>query len=103
MTDNYYLKNYTEVLVDDNLKKLWEATEDICKCRRCYYDTKALALNQLAPKYVVTNRGEVYAKIDSLINQKQVDVMAAIMRASQIVNENYSHSQKEVNYVSFER
>lgn len=96
MDEGYYLKNYTEVLVDGGIKHLWKKTEDICKCKRCFYDTKALALNQLPPKYIVTISGEIYAKVDGMLNQNQVDVMSAITKASLIVSGNYSHSSDEI-------
>lgn len=98
MAEEFKLKNYTEVLVEVALKNMWEETDDICKCTRCYYDTVALSLNDLPPKYVVTHSGEVYAKINNFINQTQVDVMAAVTKASMKVNENYSHPLDEVVY-----
>lgn len=96
MDGQYYLKNYTEILVDDGIKLLWRKTNDICKCERCFYDTKALALNHLSPKYVVTNSGEIHAKVAGMQNQNQVDVMSAITKASLIVSDNYSHSTDEI-------
>ena len=59
-------------------------------------DTKALALNDLPAKYVVTNSGEMYAKVDGMTNQNQVDVMAAITKSSVIVSKSYSHSSDEI-------
>ena len=96
MDEQFELKNYREILVDDGIKKLWKKTDNICKCKRCFYDTKALALNDLPAKYVVTNSGEMYAKVDGMRNQNQVDVMAAITKASVIVSKSYSHSSDEI-------
>ena len=100
MTEELNLRNYTEILVETALRKMWNETDNICKCTRCYYDTMALALNHLPSKYVVTQSGEVYAKINNFINQTQVDVMYAVMKASMKVNENYSHPLEEVVYES---
>lgn len=96
MEDKYYLKNYTEVLVADAIKKVWADMDNICKCDRCYYDTLALSLNHLPSKYVVTPVGEVYTKANHLFSQTQVDVMSEVMKASMKVNQNYSHSLEEV-------
>lgn len=96
MAEELNLRNYTEVLVEVALRKIWDDTDNICKCTRCYYDTMALSLNQLPSKYVVTQSGEVYTKINNFINQTQVDVMSAVTKASMKVNENYSHPLDEV-------
>lgn len=96
MENAFYLKNYSEILVEDAIKKLWNEMDTICKCQRCYYDTMALSLNQLPAKYVVTQTGEVYAKANHFMNQAQVDVMSEVMKASLKVNENYSHPLNEV-------
>lgn len=96
MIEELKMKNYTKVLVADAIQKVWNETEDICKCKRCYYYTMALSLNHLPAKYVVTQSGEAYAKIDSLITQKIVDVMTAVVKASAVVNGNYSHSAEEI-------
>ena len=96
MDNNYSLHNYTETLVDGGIKHLWSKTEGICKCERCFYDTKALALNHLPAKYVLTISGEAYAKVDGMMNQSQVDVMSAVTKASLIVTQSYSHPGDEI-------
>lgn len=96
MDNNYSIHNYTETLVDSGVKNLWRRTDGICKCERCFFDTKALALNSLPSKYVLTISGEAYAKIDGMMNQNQVDIMSAVTKASLIVNQKYSHPLDEV-------
>ena len=54
-------------------------------------DIKAIALNALPQKYVVTRKGELYAKVNTLQNQFEVDIIAAITRASVIVGRNPRH------------
>ncbi len=96
MQDDLQFKNYTEELVADGIKDLWGRTDNVCKCRRCFYDTMALALNQLPPQYVVTAKGEVYGKLNSFNSQIHADVMKEVTKANVIVNGNYSHSPEEV-------
>ncbi len=84
--------NFTEVLVDEVIEDLFEVpTLGVCKCDRCRYDIKALALNSLPPKYVVTRKGEVYAKMDVFRNQMRVDVLRAVIEAIEIVKKRPSH------------
>lgn len=96
MAEELTFRNYTEDLVDDTLKDYWTQMDDVCKCRRCYYDTKALALNNLPPKYIVSNNGEVHVKIDNFKVQNQVDIAKEVAKAIMIVNSNYSHGSEEM-------
>lgn len=86
----YKLKNYMENIVssttDDILKLL-----NICKCDKCRLDIIALALNELPPKYIVTEKGELYSKLNELENQFGIDVQAAIIKAALQVGKNPKH------------
>jgi len=44
------------------------------------------------PKYVVTEEGEVYMKVNELRNQFEVDVTTAIINAANIVKNNPKHA-----------
>lgn len=84
------LKNYMEEFV---LSQLNEVLTDInmCKCEKCRMDIAALALNDLPPKYVITEKGELYSKINSLRQQFEVDVIAAITKAAVMVKRSPRH------------
>jgi len=84
------IKNYMEEVVFSQLK---EVIEDIncCTCEKCMLDIAAIALNNLPPKYIVTPKGELYSKINSLKQQFEVDVIAAITRAAVLVKRNPRH------------
>jgi competence protein ComFB len=85
-----HVKNYMEEavcsLIDEVLKKI-----DMCKCEKCRMDIIALALNDLPPKYVVTEKGMLYSKANAFVQQFEVDIMAAITKASIVVKENPRH------------
>ncbi len=78
------LKNYMEEVV---LNLIEGVLDDInmCKCELCKMDIAALALNDLPPKYIATEKGELYSKVNSLRNQFEVDVIAAITKAAVLV------------------
>lgn len=86
-----HLKNFTEILVEEALQKLWSEMSEICKCERCRYDTKAIALNNLPPKYTVTEKGEMFTKANNFKNQIHVDIIKEILKAISIVSKNCSH------------
>jgi len=88
------IKNYMEDCVDDMLQlmlKNEEFANQSCTCDQCRMDAKAIALNALPQKYVVTRKGELYAKLSSLQNQFEVDIMSALTKARGIVAKNPRH------------
>ena len=90
----YKLKNYMEDLVSKKADEILE-TMDICKCEKCRLDIIALSLNSLPSKYVVSAKGELYAKVRQLEQQFDIDVETAIVKAAIFVNKNPKHSIEE--------
>lgn len=66
-------------------------TMDICKCEKCKLDIVAIALNDLPPKYVVSQMGELFAKVNELTQQFEVDIESAIVKAATQVANNPKH------------
>jgi len=85
------LKNYMEIIVFDNLDKVLDEYGDACKCERCRLDIAAIALNNLPPKYYVTEKGEIYSKVNELNQQFRTDVITAISKAIQRVKAKPNH------------
>ncbi|MDR3565100.1 MAG: late competence development ComFB family protein [Negativicutes bacterium] len=89
------LKNYMETLVWQNVDDVVSGNHNICPCERCRYDIVALALNFLPPRYVVTGKGETWAKVKALEQQFYVDVVAAITNATTLVKTRPHHNRAE--------
>lgn len=87
------LKNYTKVLVENKLDKLIQKSK-VCNCEQCRLDITAIALNNLKPKYIVSPKGEFYAKLSVLEQQYEIDVVSAIIKAIEVVSENPRHNLK---------
>ncbi len=85
------LRNYMEEVVDRTLDEIMSYHDDVCKCERCRMDTKALALNHLPPKYVVTDIGYIYTKINELESQFKADIAVAVTNAIKIIRKNPRH------------
>ncbi|ACB85296.1 late competence development ComFB family protein [Natranaerobius thermophilus] len=75
------LQNYMEKVVEKKLEEILTDRKEVCDCQQCKLDIMALALNDLPPRYVVTEKGEVFSKIDSLFVQFSTDVTTAIIKA----------------------
>jgi competence protein ComFB len=85
------IKNYMEEVVFNMMK---EVLQDIntCNCETCMLDIAAIALNDLPPKYIVTEKGELYSKINSLRQQFEVDIISAITKAAVLVKRKPRHT-----------
>lgn len=82
--------NIMEDLVVDEYNRT-AGTLKSCTCDNCRADTIAYALNQLPTKYVATRKGEVYSKTYILRNQHYADVVAALTKATKVVQNNPRH------------
>ncbi|WP_024834666.1 late competence development ComFB family protein [Ruminiclostridium josui] len=78
------LKNYMEEVVFNLMDGVLDDI-NMCKCELCVKDIAALALNSLPPKYIASEKGELYSKVNSLRNQFEVDVISAITKAAVLV------------------
>lgn len=84
------IKNYMEEVVMNLMDGVLDDI-NMCKCEQCVMDIAALALNDLPPKYIVTEKGALYSKANNLINQFEVDVIAAITKAAVLVKRSPRH------------
>lgn len=85
------LYNYMEEVVKDTLEKLLSKKQDICKCQKCKLDMMAHALNRLPPKYVVSDKGIVFTKLQEVEIQFRADVTKELTRAIEHVSKNPQH------------
>lgn len=88
--DKAKITNYMEILVYEFIDNVVEEM-DLCRCERCRMDIAALALNSLSPKYVVSYDGILYAKMNLLYQQFEVDIMTAVSKAAIVIKENPRH------------
>jgi len=83
------VKNYTEIAVDevfdDVLAGFLQQRPDMCTCPRCRDDIKALALNSLPPRYVATDKGEIFTKVAFDLVGGKAHIIAALWKAMEQV------------------
>jgi len=85
------LINYMEQVVKDELPRLIDLRKDVCTCENCQLDIIAYALNQLPPKYVVSERGHVHTKIDFVEIQHETDVTRVILQGINTIGKRPRH------------
>lgn len=87
------LRNYTEEAVVGYMDK-WYPESGACQCEGCRLDVMALMLNNLKPKYVVTDTGALYAQLDDFDTQNRIDFMTEMTRAIQTVMSRPRHEER---------
>jgi len=73
------------------LDEVFAETDGLCRCAKCRFDILAIALNKLQPKYVVTEKGRIYAKIAELELQLKADVAKELTKAIGVVKKRSQH------------
>jgi competence protein ComFB len=88
------LQNYMEILMWQKLDDVLDSHPGVCRCEKCRYDIAALAMNFLPPRYVVTDKGQIYTKIKALEQQFNIDIITAITNAVKVVSATPHHNQE---------
>ena len=86
------LRNYTEDAVRLYIDR-WFNEADVCHCDNCRLDVMAIMLNNMKPRYVVTDQGALYAQMSDFDPQFKVDMMTNMGLAVKIVNSRPKHSR----------
>jgi competence protein ComFB len=85
------LYNYMEDVVKDTLEDLLSQKEDICKCQKCKFDMMAWALNRLPPKYIVSDKGRIFTKLQGVEVQFRADVVRELTKAISHISKSPQH------------
>jgi len=85
------IKNLTEEIVKQCVDNHFKKTDD-CSCDDCRMGIMVIMLNELEQNYVVCGIDEVYAKVNTVSYQSNVDVLIALTKAAKKVRENPRHA-----------
>lgn len=84
--------NVTEIIAEANVREVISRME-ACSCPKCVSDILAIALNSLPPRYVTTDMGKQFIQLDSYKKQFETDVVAALIKACQVVQASPRHDE----------
>jgi competence protein ComFB len=84
------VRNYMEVCVEDMIDPILKRI-GMCTCASCRADVAALTLNSLPTRYVALKKGQMYTRLESIQQQFEVDIIAAITKAATIVRRSPRH------------
>jgi competence protein ComFB len=82
--------NVTELIAETKVEEVIAMMEG-CNCPKCVDDILAIALNSLPTRYVTTDVGKQFIQLNSYKKQFETDVVAALIKACQIVKESPRH------------
>lgn len=85
--------NLMEKIMANKLDEIWNKFEG-CKCERCRDDILACALNRVPPRYVVSQEGELYARVESMNADYELELVKIISQSINVVASNPSHEKK---------
>lgn len=89
--------NVIEQVVDSSLEDVMRQ-EGCCTCERCITDARALILNQIPPKYVVTDAGMAYEECRQTAVQNRVSLYQCMLESVHKVKASPHHEEKPMNY-----
>ncbi len=84
--------NVMQVLVEEKAPK-YVKMFGLCSCERCMEDVKALTLNNLPPKYVVVERGDMIPRLTVYEGKFSSDITAQLLHACKLVMERPHHDR----------
>lgn len=90
---NIHVENSMEEFVIELLPKVIKLYPNMCTCDECLNDIVALALNNLKPRYVHTNKGDIYTRLNIYQLDSYTSVINALAQATQIVSQHPHHTK----------
>lgn len=95
MSEKLEMRNYMEDIILSKMPSVLKGMDSVCECERCHMDRLAYVLNNSPPKYVVSTKGKLYAKLNLLEGQFGVDLIRVITDAAVKVDQNPRHEEDE--------
>jgi len=85
------VKNCMEAFVFEALENALKSYPDICKCDKCIADMATWSLNNLPPKYVRSDLGDTYVRLEMYQKQHYTQVINIVAQAIEVVSKNPHH------------
>lgn len=86
--------NIVEKMVWDKLDIVLDKKGDICRCEKCRADIAAYALNKLKPRYVTSEKGEVFVRAQYMDVDLAAAILVALTEAAEVVGKNPRHDKE---------
>lgn len=87
------VRNIMEDIVYDKLDSIVDSL-GCCTCDKCKADIAAYVLNHVTPRYVASEKGEIFSKVQELNQNSNTDILRRIVSAAEIIKESPRHEKK---------
>lgn len=87
-------QNVMEDYVAQKVNEVWDSL-DCCKCGQCKEDVISYALNRLEPRYVNTEKGRTFVKVNTMSSQFEIDILTAVYEGAEVVRKHPRHEQTQ--------
>lgn len=89
-TSKSALFNITEELVKQKVREIMNCVE-MCRCEQCFLNACAIALNELSPYYVTTDKGSLLSTLHTVNLEYQTELTVIVTKAVMKVKDNPRH------------
>ena len=86
------VRNIMEDIVYEKLDSIIDSL-GCCTCDKCKADIAAYVLNHVTPRYVASEKGELFSKVQELNQNSNTEILRKIVSASEIIKERPRHDQ----------
>jgi hypothetical protein len=88
----YTFSNAMEEIVFESVGKVISQDDEMCLCKKCYYDVCAIVLNNLGtPKYGTSEQGALMSKLSYSNIQALSSISVEVIKAVNLVKGNPSY------------
>lgn len=84
------VKNVMEELVTECINNNIERLQ-CCTCEQCKADIAAYVLNHIPPRYVATEKGKLFTKVEQMGKDMKTEIMVEVIRAAEVVKKSPRH------------
>lgn len=88
------VSNIMEKLVWENMDTVLERNPGACGCDKCRADIVAFTLNNMPPRYVVTEKGAILARAQSLDANFKIELLIALAEAVKMISAHPRHGHE---------
>ena len=64
-----------------------------CTCEKCRADIAAYVLNHVSPRYVASEKGELFSKVQEINQNNNTDIVMKIASAAEIIKNSPRHAR----------
>ena len=86
------VRNIMEEIVYEKMDKIVNSLE-CCTCEKCQADIAAYVLNHVAPRYVASEKGELFSNVQEMTQNNETEIVMKIVSAAEIIKGSPRHAR----------